>query len=576
MHVQIALETPHQAFTNLDFVKGRILLRLSSSTPLTSIIVKLEGESTTQLTPPPRDDYDDRPKPILEIHKVLYNTQVVFPQPGQNPNATYSILPPGNYEYPFSFKMPFNTACHSGMNNMQTLPNLIRKGNIASSNHIKAPLPPTLGGFPGLASIRYFVKCTVNRREFYKENPRVIQHINFIPIEQVRPPTQSSENFGRRNYQFNSFQLLDGGIPQPKMKRVLSNLNPTKKSSLSSASANPGEQIPPWVEVDARLPDPAILTSNEKVPLRLLVKRLDEGSLPLYLQTLQVELVGTTRIRAGHAGRNETTSWVVTSRSNINQYIEFPEAERDVQNERNNAFVGPTDDQAQNGRKTSAASIASQRKTSEASPFADEKASQSIFAEPVDLQTSTDEKPPADPDRHTQRPQITLDPTAWEMPVPQYLPPSFKTCNIERTYALEARIGIGFGAQSAKNQIILPLRLACEVWSGIKPPKSLVAAMESRPNRPPKKPVNKKPLSAEAAANVAKYHAQAQANAFVGPPGPQYAPLPPGEEEPPPSYEDALGDNLAPVDGPRNYQPPPAPAGGEGFLRDHDEKRRNS
>ena len=70
MHAQIALETPYQAFTNLDFVKGKILLRLPSPAPLTSIMVKLEGESTTQLTPPPRDDYDDKPKPILEIHKV--------------------------------------------------------------------------------------------------------------------------------------------------------------------------------------------------------------------------------------------------------------------------------------------------------------------------------------------------------------------------------------------------------------------------------------------------------------------------------------------------------------------------
>lgn len=70
MHVQIALETPYQAFTNLDVVKGKILLRLPSTVPLTSIVVKLEGESTTQMIPKARDDYDDKPRPVLEIHKV--------------------------------------------------------------------------------------------------------------------------------------------------------------------------------------------------------------------------------------------------------------------------------------------------------------------------------------------------------------------------------------------------------------------------------------------------------------------------------------------------------------------------
>lgn len=60
------------------------------------------------------------------------------------------------------------------MKSLQTLPNLIQKGKINSSNHLKAALPPTLGGFPGVASIRYYVKCTVNRKEFYKENPRIV------------------------------------------------------------------------------------------------------------------------------------------------------------------------------------------------------------------------------------------------------------------------------------------------------------------------------------------------------------------------------------------------------------------
>ena len=337
------------------------------------------------------------------------------------------------------------------------------------------------------------------------------------------------------------------------MKRVLSNLNPTKKTSMSSATTNSDDQIPPKVEVDARLPDPAILTSNYKLPLRLLIKRLDEGSLPLYLQTLQVELVGSTKVRAGQITRTESSSWVVSSRSNLNQYLEFPEPERSLDGGGNDG-VAQADLKPAAGKETSEASIAA----------------------PLTTQISSNEKTDLNEAAKAASRLIWLDPTPWEQQIPQTVAPTFKICNIERSYALEVRIGIGYGAQSAKNQIVLPLRLTCEVWSGISPPKSLVAAMESRPDLPPNKPVMKKPLSAQAAANVANYQAQAQASVQPSPSNVQYAPLPVGEEEPPPSYEDAMADNIGPVDGPRNYQPPPAPAGGDGFIRNENEKRRDS
>lgn len=52
-------------------------------------------------------------------------------------------------------------------------------------------------------------------------------------------------------------------------------------------------------------------------------------------------------------------------------------------------------------------------------------------------------------------------------------------------------------------------------------------------------------------------------------PPPGFATLPQGEEEPPPSYEDAVGLKLPPVDGPRReYLPPALPANAGGFERD--------
>ena len=64
--------------------------------------------------------------------------------------------------------------------------------------HVKRTLPPTLSGFPGEAEIRYFVKVTVNRHSFFKENPRAYVPFNFFPIEPPRPPESGSEIFARQ------------------------------------------------------------------------------------------------------------------------------------------------------------------------------------------------------------------------------------------------------------------------------------------------------------------------------------------------------------------------------------------
>ena len=336
--------------------------------------------------------------------------------------------------------------------------------------------------------------------------------------------------------------MNSGGVPQPKMKRVFSNLSLSKKSSTSAEMSDSKEHIPPKVKVDARLPDPAILTLNKSIPLRLLVTRIDEGTLPLYLNTLQVELVGHTNVRAGQVTHRESSSWVITSRSNLNQYLEFKETVPNVPL-REVADRSKEDEPPLTDRKASTTTIPateSKEKAPNESLISEKAASQT---QPVPYR------------------QIVLDATPWKQPIPQTVAPSFETCNISREYDLEARIGIGYGPQSVKNQIVLPLRLPCKVKSGIMPSPALIAAMKQNPKTMSKKPVTKKPLSAEAAANVANHQAQAQSET-------DFAPLPPGEVEPPPSYEDAMANNLGPVDGPRNYQPPPAPAEGDGFTRE--------
>ena len=69
MIASIILDQTHNTFTNLDVLSGRVVLRLATSTNVTSVVVKLEGESRTRLLPPPTNE-DSRPRPVAEVHKV--------------------------------------------------------------------------------------------------------------------------------------------------------------------------------------------------------------------------------------------------------------------------------------------------------------------------------------------------------------------------------------------------------------------------------------------------------------------------------------------------------------------------
>jgi len=70
MFVSLILDKPHGQFTNLDVVSGRVQLRLTAPTQITTITVKLEGESRTRLLSPGRPELKEKPRPVLEVHKV--------------------------------------------------------------------------------------------------------------------------------------------------------------------------------------------------------------------------------------------------------------------------------------------------------------------------------------------------------------------------------------------------------------------------------------------------------------------------------------------------------------------------
>jgi hypothetical protein len=146
-----------------------------------------------------------------------------------------------------------------------------------------------------MAEIRYYVKVTVQRPSLFKENRRSAIGFRFLPIEPPRPPRSTNEVFARRPYAFQP-----GGIKQ--RSGVFGN----KRSSSVSA-------ILPTGEVEARLPSPAIVTCNEPIPLRIIVRNLTQSPEQLFLMSLQINLIGSTEIRALDVARTETVSWAMMS-----------------------------------------------------------------------------------------------------------------------------------------------------------------------------------------------------------------------------------------------------------------------
>lgn len=184
--------------------------------------------------------------------------------------------------------------------------------------HVKGTLPPTLTGFPGEAEIRYYMKCTVNRPSMFKENARAYVPFNFCPIEPPRPPLTDAQVFARRRHQFIGPNEI-GKLPA---KSKMRNLLGMEKKGPEPGPHNSGATA---VAIDIRLPEPAILTCAAAIPLKIIVSSSNGCKDSLSLQSLQLELVSITHVRAQGIGRTEQSSIVIVSKSNMNSPIHFAE-----------------------------------------------------------------------------------------------------------------------------------------------------------------------------------------------------------------------------------------------------------
>ncbi|KAM0557067.1 hypothetical protein ACHAPJ_005330 [Fusarium lateritium] len=526
MSIRIALDNQPEFYTNLDFIEGRIILGINRSEQIGSIVVKLEGESGTALQAPSAFDPQamnrlpagpQRPPGSVatENHKILYKLQQVFPDDyyasSSNPYGAYP-LQAGEHEFPFKFKLPINNACSDPMA-MSKIGGMANVGGFGGGGmfgiggvrvmdgskqlylrHVTRTLPPSLTGYPMEAEIRYYIKVTIQRPGLLKENWRYQIGLKFLPIEPPRPKPTTQEAFARRPFTFRP------QTPQPEKKRSsLFNFGSSSADSKSTPTPEKFEDVAPApaVEISARLPHPSVLTCNKPVPLRLIAKKLNNNPEQMYLVSFQMDLIGRTDVRALELHNQKTNRWVVVTNSNINIPL----------------TTGPEDEIGQ---------------------------------------------------------ELVIPDHVWKnLPLPNTVAPSFATCNLSRRYELEVKLGVawgkpkkGIGAKSAP-VIILPLHFAqVEVYSGITPPTELVeAARTTRPGRatftnnvPPRLPPRTNSVSTSP-------QQQRPPQTFnQAPPQPAHDPLyppqlAPGQDAPPyddapPSYDEAVAENLAgPFDG---------------------------
>lgn len=174
MSVRIQLDNRPDHYTNLDIISGHVILTCPTEETVTAVVVKLEGESISQLLRPPmsyggrrdnrgRDRGRDRDQVLRENHKVLYKVAQVFPENNASglDNAVLGVgmnftLPPGQHVWPFRFKIPINNGCANfeayslgagygfGSLRLAELPQ-------QAYRHTTTTLPPTLPGFPNVA-----------------------------------------------------------------------------------------------------------------------------------------------------------------------------------------------------------------------------------------------------------------------------------------------------------------------------------------------------------------------------------------------------------------------------------------
>ncbi|KAK9240917.1 hypothetical protein V1525DRAFT_352963 [Lipomyces kononenkoae] len=322
--VVIELDRRHgDTFTCLDVVKGNVRLYLSSEETLANIQIKMEAVSRSTLVVPKQKKGRDKPnskKTVSESHKLLYMTQILFPPAdvrsleSKGAGKDGFTLAPGQYYYPFEFRIPINNKCLQSSSFMSKFS--FAEGLDFSrdpSQHITTTLPPSLSDM-NEAMVKYFFKVTVKKAAFYKINMREYNPFIFLPFEPPRPTITGQQFYVRRKHRFNytpvSGRTNDSARPQKKKGFFSSLTSSTRSTSFL-------RQVGPEFYVEARMPDPPILVPTEKIPLRLFIRSDEPYANPIYLHNLQINLVSHTLVAAQEHHKDITSALTILNLQNM-------------------------------------------------------------------------------------------------------------------------------------------------------------------------------------------------------------------------------------------------------------------
>ncbi|TQS39311.1 hypothetical protein Golomagni_00167 [Golovinomyces magnicellulatus] len=307
MSVRIDIDDPRAVRTNYDTISGRILIFVKTDVKISTILVKLEGESRTQLVPSSNGHFS-KSGLVIETHKILYHVQQVFPDRSPSSCSTSNILRAGKHGFVFNFQIPLQNQCVD----YQLTPSEINVGEsrVADAQrqiqnmHVKRLLPPSLMGHPGFAEIRYFIKVTVRHPQIFKESWRSMTEFNFSPLEPVRPSLTGEE--------------LKTSIPFAFKTKI--DLTTASQIGARPKLAN-SLDIAPKGELHARLPWPAIIRCKETIPLKLIVRKLNRSSEPIFLVSFALNVLERIKVKVNEQEKTEVSAWVIANLSGLSVQI---------------------------------------------------------------------------------------------------------------------------------------------------------------------------------------------------------------------------------------------------------------
>lgn len=151
-------------------------------------------------------------------------------------------------------QLPFNNDCsnnNSLLTNLNAL-RLERAGN--TDRHVRKTLPPTLTGLPGEAEIQYFVKVTVQRPAFYKENFRSV----CAPIDRRATPRRHENHILYSHADTAYSSRLSHSFPSNRLGLLQTNENATPDEIINLVPAlmcrarRPFSGSPLWQQIQYR------------------------------------------------------------------------------------------------------------------------------------------------------------------------------------------------------------------------------------------------------------------------------------------------------------------------------------